>query len=327
MKTFVKIAFILTALFSILSGHQSGLSYLELKQKDGGEISVIYKKPVQDMFAGEIETAFPLSCTKTVKSNIVTENGFITERYALSCADGTLAGSRIWIDGLASSDRGVLVNYIGRDRSQQDLLRRNHPFMLIGEGRSLYEMSVEYLTLGFLHILTGFDHLLFLLALIFLAPGLRVLILSVTAFTLSHSATLLLSIFNLIEVPSVYVEAMIAASIIIVYREVLRNDPRSIGRRHLPMMVFLFGLLHGLGFAGMLNTIGLPHGEIPMAVLAFNIGIELGQILFIAAAILLLSCFSLVTGIEREKIVFVLSYIFGGISFFWLIERILLFIK
>ena len=277
------------------------------------------------MFAKEIEIVFPSSCTKAGKSHIVTENGFIAEYYSLSCAGDALLGSRIWIEGLVSSDKGVLITYDSGRCIQKDLLRKDHPFISIGAERSRYEIFTDYISLGFFHILTGVDHLLFLLALVLLANNLKVLILSATAFTVSHSSTLLLSIFNLLEVPSLYVEAMIAASIVIVYREVLRDDLESAGRRHLPMMVFLFGLLHGLGFAGMLNTIGLPHGEIPMAVLAFNIGIELGQILFIFVSTALLLGFGAVTGMKKKKINIVLSYIFGSIAFFWLIERTMLF--
>jgi hydrogenase/urease accessory protein HupE len=307
------------------TGHQSGLSYLRLDHEEGGSISVVYKKPIQDMLAKGIEISFPSSCSTSSENDIVIENGFIIDRYRLFCDDGTLMGMRVWIDGLVSSDKGVLVSYVRKGHVQQDLLRKNHPFILIGMERSGYEIFVDYLSLGFFHILTGVDHLLFLLALILLAANFRVLILSVTAFTVSHSATLMLSIFDLIEVPSVYAEAMIAASIVIVYREVLKDDMNSSGRRHLPRVVFLFGFLHGLGFAGMLSMIGLPHDEIPMAVLAFNVGIELGQIFFIVMAILSLLFFKSIVGVEKRKVDIALSYVFGGIAFFWLIERTLLF--
>ena len=171
--------------------------------------------------------------------------------------------------------------------------------------------------MGFFHILTGYDHLLFLFALLLLASDMRILLYSITAFTISHSLSLALTIFDIVDVPIPFVEAMIALSIIILYREVLVDNGVSYSRFRLPLVVLLFGILHGLGFATLLNQIGLPRYDLATALIAFNIGIELGQILFVSLAYIVM--------IYLSHFRLLLAYLLGGISTFWFIERLLSF--
>lgn len=319
----MRIVLILLLCSYILQAHQTGLSYLQLTQKPHGEVAVVYKKPLEDTQAKDISINFPAFCNRLETKTLLVKNGFVIRKFSLACTHSTLRGSRIWIDGLVSSDKGVVLYYKNFGVTKHALLRASRPLMLIDDTRSSLQVFMEYLSLGFFHILSGYDHLLFLFAIILLVNNLKLLFFSITAFTLSHSISLALSALHLISVPAPFVEAMIALSIVILYREVIEDDRASFSRRHLPLMVLFFGLLHGLGFASALKEIGLPPNDIPAALLAFNIGVELGQIFFVV--IILIFGFMLRFRDKKAETKELLAYIFGILSSFWLIERVMNF--
>ena len=325
MRYCLRLLLLLFGFSAMAMAHQTGLSYLQLIQSDGGVIDVIYKKPLEDSQADDIQINFPSNCYKVNPKIVTINNGYTIFRYVLRCSGGTLIGSRIWIDGLVSTDKGLLVEYRDKDLRQQNLLRSIQPYILIEKNPSRWKIFVEYVKLGFSHILLGFDHLLFLIAILFLSKNLRQLIYAITAFTLAHSVTLGLTIFGWINVPVPYVEAMIALSILILFREVIKDEKNSISRQYLPLMVFVFGLLHGLGFASVLSQIGLPQHDIVTSLVAFNIGIEMGQLLFVMTAGVILLTVDSVFSNKKVQIIKFLSFALGGISTFWLIERVMVF--
>lgn len=316
---FIKILLLLILYTRSSNAHQTGLSYIKLSKIEAGNISVIYKKPLEDSQAKGIKINFPAMCkiNRDNKGENRIENGFIIDNFSLVCSKKSLFDSRIWIDGLAKSDKGVLIEYHEGQYTQQNLLRASKPFMYIEKKRSSWKIFVEYIELGFFHILSGYDHLLFLFALLLLASDMKILLYSITAFTISHSLSLVLTVFDIVSVPIPYVESMIALSIIILYREVVEDKGDTYKKFQLPLVVLLFGILHGLGFATLLNQIGLPKYNLSTALISFNIGIELGQITFVALAYIVLRY------IISTKIL--LAYIFGGISTFWFIQRVLMF--
>jgi hydrogenase/urease accessory protein HupE len=322
MKITLYIFGLLFILNTSIFAHQTGLSYLNLEKLDNNIFKVIYKKPLEDLRAGELTINYPSLCLRGNKNNIKIENGFVITHYTLECQN-SLIGKKIWVEGLVKSDKGLLFRYVDNKIKQKDLIRSIHPFIQIGEAASRGEIFFKYLSLGISHILTGYDHLLFVLALLFLSKSFRELFTAVTAFTLAHSVTLGMGIFGLVNISIPFVEAMIAASIIILYREVLTN--RNEHNKHLPMVVFFFGLLHGLGFASALSGIGLPRDEIPSALLAFNVGIELGQIIFIVSAFLILKFLYFSLPIQENKIKQIIAWSAGSFSSFWLIERVVAF--
>lgn len=325
MRCYLRLLLLFFGLSAMVMAHQTGLSYLQLIQSDSGDIDVVYKKPLEDSQADDIHINFPSSCYKANQKIVTINNGYTIFRYGLRCSGGTLMGSRIWIDGLVSTDKGLLVEYQDKDFRQQNLLRSIQPYILIEKNPSRWKIFAEYVKLGFFHILAGFDHLLFLIAILFLSKNLRQLFYAVTAFTLAHSVSLGLTIFGWISVPVPYVEAMIALSILILYREVIKDEKNSISRRYLPLMVLVFGLLHGLGFASVLSQIGLPQHDILTSLAAFNMGIEIGQLLFVAAAGIILLLIDSLFSNKKVQIIKLLSFALGGISTFWLIERVIVF--
>ncbi|NPA59852.1 MAG: HupE/UreJ family protein [Epsilonproteobacteria bacterium] len=321
----LKILLFIFIFISMLGAHQTGLSYIDIKEKKDHTIDVVYKKPLSDTRAQKIYIRYPQVCIENSREPQTIVNGFIIQRYKLWCGDKGLTNSRIWIDGLLAKDRGVLIRYEKDAVVNKSLLRSTTPFMQINHKSTSFELFLEYVHLGIVHIWGGYDHLLFVLALIVLALNMRALLFSITAFTLSHSITLACGILGIVNVGVAYIEAMIALSIVYLARELIIDEKDSFTRRHLEFVTFTFGLLHGFGFSSVLRTIGLPQDEIPLSLFAFNVGIESGQILFIFAVSLVLYVLKKFIKNYDDNIRLYLGYFIGALSSFWLIDRVISF--
>ncbi len=321
----MKYIIFLTILFNSLHSHQTGLSYVDIKQSDKNLINIVYKKPLEDTQADNINIRFPAQCRQISKSKKSIQNGYITEESSLMCGEKGLVGSRIWVEGLLSSDKGVMIRYENGSDIQSSLLRASNHFMKIGSKSTKTQIFTEYIKLGISHILMGFDHLLFVLCLILLVPDKKVLIYSVTAFTLSHSITLAAGILELATIPITYVESMIALSILFLAREYFHDKDDSFTKRNLALVAFIFGLLHGFGFSSVLNEIGIPKDETLIALFSFNAGVEIGQLIFIAMVISVYIMFKKLITTYQESIYKSIIYATGAASAFWFIERTLSF--
>ena len=322
MKSFFLFFFFIVQLFA----HQTGLSYFEMKEDNSLKISINYKKPLQDSQAQSLVFRFPTHCRKssTVTQNVV--NGFIIENYTMQCREKGLKNSRVWVDGLLRKDRGVMIRYEDADaKIESALLRATTPFIYINHQQSSGELFMEYLKLGVEHIWSGFDHLLFVFGVLLLALNFKAVLYAITAFTLSHSITLACGILGIVDIPIKFVEAMIALSIVFLARELLVDNKKSYTRNHLEIVTFSFGLLHGFGFSNALASIGLPQEEIPLSLFAFNVGIEIGQIVFISVVGVLLYMLEKQFKYNKKLRNLVIAYFIGTISSYWLIERVLSF--
>jgi len=207
------------------------------------------------------------------------------------------------------------------------LLQPDNARAVIPKEPSKWEVIKLYIALGIEHILIGIDHLLFVLGLLLLVSGLKPLIQTITAFTLAHSITLGIATFDLIHVPQAPVEAVIALSIVYLAREylMLKKGAKSLTAQYPWVIAFSFGLLHGFGFAGALSEIGFPQKEVPLALLTFNIGVELGQLFFISIVLLCWQIFQKIKLPYPKWSWKVLPYSMGSIAAFWLVERVLAF--
>jgi hydrogenase/urease accessory protein HupE len=250
------------------------------------------------------------------------------DRWTVRCAGG-LTGRRVEIAGLTASVTDVLVRYERADGTTQVVrLTPTRPSFVVTAAESTLEVIATYTWLGVEHILLGIDHLLFVLALLMIVAGWRLLIATVTSFTLAHSITLAAATLGWVSVPQSPVEAVIALSILFVCMEIVHwRDGRPGAARRWPWIVaFVFGLLHGFGFAGALSEIGLPENEIPLALLFFNVGVELGQLAFIAAVFALWAVAGRLRINWPEWAWRVPVYAIGSLAAFWTIERIAKFI-
>jgi len=208
------------------------------------------------------------------------------------------------------------------------ILRSNNSSFTIPEQITNGELAVSYWRMGTIHILEGFDHLLFLLTLLLIVSGIWPLLKTVTAFTLAHSLTLALATLDLIHIPQVPTEGVISLSIMLLAVEVVRKNQGllTLSERYPWMIAFTFGLVHGLGFAGALYEIGVPQHAVPLALLMFNVGVETGQVLFVVTVSMLLVGLSRLHGHTALTLVRATPYAIGGIAAFWTIDRVSSFI-
>jgi len=242
---------------------------------------------------------------------------------------GALAGSTIEIEGLRALPIEVIIKVALADgRRHSAVLRSTSPRWTVPAQVTAWSVAGSYWQIGTIHILEGFDHLLFVLALILIVPGWWLLLKAITAFTVAHSMTLALATLGLINIPGPPTEAVIALSILFLAVEIIHSrEGRITLTERAPWLVSLtFGLVHGLGFAGALSEVGLPQSDIPLALFMFNIGVETGQLLFVFVVFVMREILNRLpvnwpTGSWRF-----LPYVIGGTSSFWVIERVANFV-
>ena len=262
-------------------------AYLELREAGEGRYDVTWKLPAQGDGRLAVEVVFPPGTTKLTPPRGLFSGSAYVERWQVS-RPGGLAGQVVAIDGIAGGVTDVIVRLERSDgTSQLERLLPQRPQFIVKGTTGTAQIAWSYLVLGVEHILGGVDHLLFVLALLLIVRGTRRIVATITAFTLAHSMTLVAATLGWVQVAGPPVEATIALSIVFVAAEIVqeaRGRP-GLGSRRPWLLAFAFGLLHGLGFAGALRAVGLPEQAIPLALLFFNVGVEIGQLLFIACAL------------------------------------------
>ena len=304
------------------------------------EFTVIWKNPLLKGTPLNVTPVFAESCSPLSEPQRKVEATSVVSRWQMQCSSG-LRGQAISFAGLENTLTDVIVRYQPLEGKVQTMrVVPDDPVVVISLEPSSWQVVKTYFSLGVEHISFGIDHLLFVLALILLISGSWRLVKAITAFTVAHSITLAASSLGHFSLPPPPVEAVIALSIVFLANELaLANWPsgavgskasgkpaNAIASKRLsqnsPWLVsFCFGLLHGFGFAGALGDIGLPEGEIPLALLMFNVGVEAGQLIFIALALVILSILSKL--IKRPTINLAASYIIGSGGCFWLVQRLL----
>ncbi len=308
--------------------HEFTPGYLGLTETATNTFNIQWKLSTTGGLQKVLRPVMPESCESGPVSQYVLGDGDV-QRWQLTCPAG-LHGQTLAIAGLGSTATDVLLRIDYLDGSS--LTRRldaNSDSIVIPAEAGWLDVSVSYLVLGVEHILTGIDHLLFVLALLLLVNGVKRLIFTITAFTLAHSITLGAATLGFVKVPGPPVEAVIALSILFLASELARRpldgSPAQLDltNRYPWIVSFSFGLLHGFGFAGALAGVGLPERAIPLALLFFNVGVEVGQLLFIAAVVLIGKAalrLSLPIPATWPRIA---AYGIGSIAAFWVFERTL----
>jgi hypothetical protein len=319
--------------------HEVRPAYLELRETVPSEFTVLFKTPRVGDARLALTPRFGGGATALTPVVARLPPGAVVQGWTLHAP--ALRGASVAIDGLSGTMTDALVRVEFLDgTSWTHRLRPGAPHAVVPERGTALGVAGVYAALGVEHILAGVDHLLFVLALLIVARGGWRLVATVTAFTLAHSITLALATLGLVHLPTPPIEAIIALSIAFVAAEIVcgqRGAPTGLTARAPWSVAFGFGLLHGLGFAGALAQLGLPEGRIPLALLAFNLGVEAGQLLFIAAvlgAASLLRRFVTVgqdlhgaprldLGSRRWRLG--TAYAIGSVASFWVIQRIAAF--
>jgi hydrogenase/urease accessory protein HupE len=315
------------ALPSSAQPHELRPALLELRQTGPTEHDVTWRVPARGDMRLRLDVELPPGCGDVGPRRRRIVDTISVEEWRTRCPDG-LGGREITVAGLERTLTDVIVRVVHADGTVQTRrLVPAAPRFTAEAAPSGLEVARAYLGLGFTHILLGVDHLLFLLALLILVRGGQRIVLTVTAFTLAHSITLAAATLGFVRVPGPPVEATIALSIAFVAREIVmgyRGRPGLTERR--PWLVaFAFGLLHGLGFAGALSEVGLPASAIPGALLFFNVGVEAGQLLFVAAVLAAVAAGRRWVPAPLAGWRWVPPYAIGGVACWWVIARVAAF--
>lgn len=307
-----------------VGAHKLAPSLLELREAPDGSMAVRWKTPLQRPRGVDIDPVLPAHCEAITDPVAETEATGINLRWQVRCAEPGLVGSELSVTGLAESSTNALVSvHLADGRNFRSVLHAGAPVFVVPERQAPMAVLRDYAWLGVEHILTGFDHLLFVLGLVLLVEGRRLLLYTVTAFTVGHSVTLSLAALGYVNFPSGLVEVVIAFTIVLLAAELARPLPAkpSLMRRFPWGVAFLFGLLHGLGFAGALAEIGLPQEEIPLALFSFNVGIEAGQLAFVALVLVVRMALRPLVAPAPAWLLRVPIYAMGGLAAYWCIER------
>jgi hydrogenase/urease accessory protein HupE len=325
----IRLLIALFCLWQVLSAapstaHELRPAYLDIRETANGNFSIVWKIPALGEMRLGLYARLPETCTSTSEAiNSLAEAAYF-ERWTARCPGG-LKGRSITIDGLRTSLTDVLVRLAHADGSiQVARLTPEMPSLVVTVSQTTFEVAKTYFLLGVEHILLGFDHLLFVLALMLLIGDRWILLTTITAFTLAHSITLAGAALGYLSLPQKPVEAAIALSIAFVASELARSRPdrRRTSEAYPWLVAFAFGLLHGFGFAGALKDIGLPQTDVPLALLTFNLGIEAGQLLFVAAVLLGIKAATAIFRIPLQPVRLATTYLIGTMSMFWLVTRI-----
>jgi len=304
------------------SAHPLAPSLLEVHEGADGTLAVRWKTPSSRVPGSELRPELPTECHVVAERRPeATPLETVTESD-LACEHGGLVGRRIGVRGIASSRADVLVRIeLADGRRILRVLRPGDESFVVPARQTTAAILRSYGRLGIAHIATGFDHLCFVLGLVLLVGAGRRLFGTVTAFTVGHSVTLSLATLGVVAFPVRPIEVLIAFSIYVLAVELARDSPGPLGRRPW-LMACGFGLLHGFGFAGALAEVGLPAGDIPVALLAFNLGIEVGQVGFVVLA---LAAARLGRPLSRRtsRLQLVPAYAIGSLAAFWMLGRFL----
>lgn len=311
---------------AVARAHSFDPALLDLRERETGIYDVIWKTMVPEGGAvRQLTPVFGTACRRIgdLAPASAEAEGLVV--FRIDCKPQGLRGQTIGVAGLANHPSDVLVRIQWADgTTTTGVLRSGVEEMVVpgtGAGAPLGTVLRRYGALGIEHILTGTDHLAFVLGLLLLVRGWLLLVETISAFTLAHTITLGLAVLGVVHVPSPPVEAMIAVSIVLVAVEVLRSDDTTLAHRKPWVVAFLFGLMHGLGFAGALADLGLPPDHVPTALLAFNGGVEVGQLGFVAVMILpVLALRRMPRAIQALP-----AYAIGAVAVAWTLERVTAF--
>jgi HupE / UreJ protein len=304
-------------------------AYLELRQTTADTYNVLWKVPGRgDNQKLALKVDLPADTINVIEPHaLMVDNAFI-ERWIVKRVGG-LAGTSVGIDGLLNTSTDVLVRVERLDGTNQvTRLTASAPSFVVQAAPHALDVARTYLVLGVEHILTGFDHLLFVFGLLLIVgQRFKPLLKTITAFTVAHSITLALATLGFVHVPQAPVEAAIALSIMFVAAEILhaRAGRPGLTARAPWVVAFTFGLLHGFGFAGALSAVGLPQNSVPLALLLFNVGVEIGQLLFVGVVVAVMNAFSRLRVTWPAWAQAIPPYAIGGCAALWVIRRVAAF--
>lgn len=328
MKTILSLIAALLALLlpGAASADELRPGYIEFSEVSPGVWSLTWKAPRNAGIGPETQPILPAGCTPSGTPQREPLGMATITRMDIRCT-GPVAGGTIGLSNFSGSRTDVLARVKPIDAPMQALrLTAVEPMGEIATQPGSGQVFLTYLSIGVDHIVFGFDHLLFVISLVLLVQSWRRVAIAVTAFTVSHSITLVATSLGYIGLPQRPVEALIALSILLLAVEIVNRDPDrpSFTERYTWVVAFAFGLLHGFGFAGALREIGLPESDLGLALLGFNLGVEAGQLLVVVATLAIIALIHRLAKGQTQRIIRFAAYPIGIISSAWLFERTVL---
>lgn len=322
----LRLWFVLAAIFGLTSPSNADElkpGYLEVTQQNAWLWRVTLKAPVRGGLAAQASPAMPGFCKAGPPARRLDEGSLYSD-WRYDCAQ-SLVGTKVGMAGLNKTVTDALVRIAPLDRPVQVArLTGVAPMVEVVARASARQVATTYFALGIEHILSGYDHLLFVLSLVLLLSGGWVIARTVTAFTIAHSITLVGATLGFMGVSQRPVEICIALSIVFLAVEAAKRDPANsrLSERAPWAVAFLFGLLHGFGFASALAEIGMPEGEVPLALVMFNLGVEAGQFAVVFAALSGLALIARYSAALLRRVKLTSAYVIGTVASFWMIARV-----
>jgi len=310
--------------------HESRPAYLELKETAPGQWSVLWRTPVLAGMRLPLVLQLPDDVRNLKEPTVQELTDSLVERRQVDTGPNGFAGKRIEFPGLQLTITDVLVRIETLNGAAWTLVARpGQPWVEIAEARGRAATAATFLVQGIEHILLGVDHLLFVFGLLLIVRTPWMLVKTITAFTLAHSLTLAIATLGYASVPAPPLNAAIALSILFLGPEIVRawRGETSFTIRHVWIVAFAFGLLHGFGFASGLAAIGLPQEDVPIALLMFNVGVEIGQLAFVALILLMARAFRVLEVHWSRRAELIPAYVVGSLGAFWTIQRIVLMVE
>jgi len=304
--------------------HPLAPALLELRELGGGRVGVTWKASLFGVPGAQVTPVLPAHCRKENAPSATTDGDSVTTTWTVVCDSGGLVGERVGCDGLDEARIDALVRVTLADgRLIRGVVRGDEPLLTIPARQDRWEIVRSYLRRGIAQVLTGFDHLLFVAGLLLLVRDRRSLVETITAFAVGHSLTLSLAVLDVVQVAERPIALLIALSVFALAAELARDPdaPSSLLRRRPWLVALVFGLLHGFGFAAALRDSGLPQADLPLALIAFNIGIEVGLLGFVAAALVAVAALRRVRVAWPRWVLRAPLYTMGSLAAFWCFER------
>ena len=305
--------------------HEARPAYLEITETAPGRFDVMWRTPVLAGMRLRVAMQLPADLKNEKEPAVQELADSLVERRWIRAGEGGLAGKRIEFPGLQASITDVLVRIEMLDgRKWTAVARPSQPWVQIAASQTRLEVVGTYVVEGIRHILFGADHMMFVLGLLLIVRNRWMLVKTVTAFTVAHSITLAVATFGIADVPVAPLNAAIALSILFLGPEIVRTwrGETSFTIRHPWVVAFAFGLLHGFGFASALTGAGLPRAELPLALVSFNVGVEIGQLGFIALFLALERSFRVLAVRWPRWAQALPGYTVGSLGAFWTIQRV-----
>ena len=316
---------LLLLLVPSLWAHESRPAYLEVKETAPNQYSLLWRTPVLSGMRLPIILKLPMTCKTSRPPQLEELADSLVERHSIDAGPNGLAGKRIEFPGLQGTITDVLVRVEMLDgRSWTTIVHPSQPWVEITAAQTRLQVMGTFIVQGIRHILFGADHMLFVLGLLLIVKDRWMLLKTITAFTVAHSITLAIATLGYAEAPVLPLNAAIALSILFLGPEIVRSwrGETSFTIRHPWVVAFAFGLLHGFGFASALTSAGLPKAELPIALLSFNVGVEIGQLSFVALILLLERAFRILEVRWPRWAEALPGYTVGSLGAFWTVQRL-----